>query len=131
MKQPNISKTPREPRLFGVAAPQRAAVIAPLSAARWLLLLVLAAGVYFFHGFLFPVLAALVIAFASWPLYRRLLAGVGGNRTIAATIAILLILTFLVVPITFAALFFSTSSLSLRSGSGNCSTLVTACENVP
>lgn len=102
MKQPNISKTPREPRLFGVAAPQRAAVIAPLSAARWLLLLVLAAGVYFFHGFLFPVLAALVIAFASWPLYRRLLAGLGGNRTIAATIAILLILTFLVVPITFA-----------------------------
>ena len=73
-----------------------------MSAARWLLVLIVAAGVYFFHGFLFPVLAALVIAFASWPLYRRLLAGVGGNRTIAATLAILFILAFLVVPIALA-----------------------------
>jgi predicted PurR-regulated permease PerM len=102
LKQPDISKHPREPRLFGVAASQRAAVIAPLSAARWLLVLIVAAGVYFFHGFLFPVLAALVIAFASWPLYRRLLVAVGGNRTMAATIAILLILAFLVVPISLA-----------------------------
>lgn len=90
------------PRLFGASAPQRAAVIAPLSAARWLLVLIVAAGVYFFHGFLFPVLAALVIAFASWPLYRRLLGAVDGNRTVAATIAILLILAFLVVPISLA-----------------------------
>jgi len=102
LRQPSTSKPPREPRLFGVPAPQRAAVIAPLSAARWLLLLIIAAGVYFFHGFLFPVLAALVIAFASWPLYRRLVAAVDGNRTIAATVAILLILAFLVVPISFA-----------------------------
>ncbi len=77
-------------------------MVPPLSAARWLLLLIMAAGVYFFHGFLFPVLAALVIAFASWPLYRRLLAAVGGNRTWAATIAILSILAFLVIPISFA-----------------------------
>ena len=82
--------------------PARAAVIAPLSAARWLLILVLAAGVYFFHGFLVPVLAALVIAFASWPLYRKLLAAVGGNRTVAATLALLLILAFLIVPIMMA-----------------------------
>jgi predicted PurR-regulated permease PerM len=82
--------------------PVHAAVIAPLSAARWLLILVLAAGVYFFHGFLVPVLAALVIAFASWPLYRKLLAAVGGNRTVAATLALLLILAFLVVPIIMA-----------------------------
>jgi predicted PurR-regulated permease PerM len=102
LKQRDTSKPPREPRLFGVPAPQRAAVIAPLSAARWLLVLIVAAGVYFFHGFLFPVLAALVIAFASWPLYRRLLAAVGDNRTVAATIAILLILAFLVIPISFA-----------------------------
>ncbi|CAM5648693.1 Putative transport protein YdiK [Mycolicibacterium aubagnense] len=80
----------------------RAAVIPPLSAARWLLVLVVAAGVYFFYGFLVPVLAALVIAFASWPLYRRLLAGVNGNRTIAATIALVLILAFLVIPISLA-----------------------------
>jgi predicted PurR-regulated permease PerM len=102
LKQPDISRQARVPRLFGASAPQRAAVIAPLSAARWLLVLIVAAGVYFFHGFLFPVLAALVIAFASWPLYRRLLAAVDNNRTVAATIAILLILAFLVVPISLA-----------------------------
>jgi predicted PurR-regulated permease PerM len=102
LQEREIRKVEREPRLFGVSAPLRAAVVPPLSAARWLLLLIVAAGVYFFHGFLFPVLAALVIAFASWPLYRRLLAAVGGNRTWAATIAILSILAFLVIPISFA-----------------------------
>lgn len=80
----------------------RSALIPPLSAARWLLVLIVAAGIYFFHGFLVPVLAALVIAFASWPLYRRLLSAVNGNRTIAATLAILLIIAFLVAPIALA-----------------------------
>ncbi|RUU98025.1 AI-2E family transporter [Mesorhizobium sp. M6A.T.Cr.TU.017.01.1.1] len=102
MKEARIRKPEGQQRLFGLSTPLRSAVIPPLSAARWLLVLIVAAGVYFFHGFLVPVLAALVIAFASWPLYRRLLAGVGGNRTIAATLAILFILTFLVVPIALA-----------------------------
>ncbi|MGX5804315.1 AI-2E family transporter [Bradyrhizobium sp. Arg314] len=100
MKRTEIQKPGQ--RLFGLSSPLRAAVIPPLSAARWLLVLIAAAGVYFFHGFLFPVLAALVIAFASWPLYRRLLTAVGGNRTVGATLAILFILTFLVVPIALA-----------------------------
>jgi predicted PurR-regulated permease PerM len=81
----------------------RAALVPPLSAARWLLVLIVAAGIYFFHGFLVPVLAALVIAFASWPLYRRLLTAVDGNRTIGATLALIFIVAFLVVPISFAA----------------------------
>jgi predicted PurR-regulated permease PerM len=102
LKEARIPKPERQQRLFGLSTPLRSAVIPPLSAARWLLVLIVAAGVYFFHGFLVPVLAALVIAFASWPLYRRLLAAVGGNRTIAATLAILFILTFLVVPIALA-----------------------------
>lgn len=102
MKAPQTKTPQKEPRLFGVAASNRAAVIAPLSAARWLLVLIVAAGVYFFYGFLVPVLAALVIAFASWPLYKRLLAAVNGNRTIGATIALLLILAFLVIPISMA-----------------------------
>lgn len=102
MKEPKIRAVERERPLFGTATPARAAVIAPLSAARWLLLLVIAAGVYFFHGFLVPVLAALVIAFASWPLYRKLLDALGGSRTAAASIALLLILGFLVVPIMLA-----------------------------
>ncbi|RWH42066.1 MAG: AI-2E family transporter, partial [Mesorhizobium sp.] len=107
MKEARIKKPEGQQRLFGLSTPVRSAVIPPLSAARWLLVLIVAAGVYFFHGFLVPVLAALVIAFASWPLYRRLLAAVGGNRTIAATLAILFILTFLVVPIALAGAYAS------------------------
>lgn len=90
------------PRWLGPNRTGQAALITPLSAARWLLVLVVAAAIYFFHGFLVPVLAALVIAFASWPLYRRLLVHVGGSTTIAATLALLAIITFLVVPIGIA-----------------------------
>lgn len=103
MNVTNPRKPEREQRLFGPAQPMRAALVPPLSAARWLLVLIVAAGIYFFHGFLVPVLAALVIAFASWPLYRRLLVAVDGNRTIGATLALLFIIAFLVVPISFAA----------------------------
>ncbi len=93
---------PQEPRWLGTTASSRIGLIPPLSAARWLLVAVLAAGIYFFHGFLVPILAAMVIGFASWPIYRDIVRRCGGNRTIAATIAILLILTFLIVPIVIA-----------------------------
>ncbi|HWK14619.1 MAG TPA: AI-2E family transporter [Rhizobiaceae bacterium] len=91
-----------EPRWLGATASPRTALVAPVSVARWLLVLVILAGVYFFHGFLVPVLAALVIGFASWPLYRDLRYAIGGSRTLAATIAILLILSFLIIPIVIA-----------------------------
>jgi predicted PurR-regulated permease PerM len=93
---------PKEPRWLGPVAPSRVALIPPISAARWLLILIVAAGIYFFHGFMVPVLAALVIGFASWPLYRELLRHVRGNTTIAASLAIIFILTFLIVPIGIA-----------------------------
>jgi len=93
---------PQEPRWLGSATPTRIALVPPLSAARWLLVLVFAAGIYFFHGFLVPVLAALVIGFASWPVYSDLLRRCGNNRPLAASIAIALILTFLVVPVVLA-----------------------------
>ncbi|MGX5666802.1 AI-2E family transporter [Rhizobium daejeonense] len=83
----------------------RAFLVGPRSAARWLLVFVLLAGVYFFHGFVVPVLAALVIGFASWPLFRRLQEYVGGNRTLAATIAIVFVISFIVVPISLAAFY--------------------------
>lgn len=67
-----------------------------------LLLLVLAAAVYFFSGFLVPVLAALIIGFASWPLYARLTKAMGGSTMWAATVALLIILLVLVVPLSFA-----------------------------
>ncbi|HEY5769051.1 MAG TPA: AI-2E family transporter [Terrimicrobium sp.] len=66
--------------------------------ARWLLFLVLAAGIYFFHGFLVPVLAALIIGFASWPLYKRLARTCNGHTTLAASIAMAIVLLVLVVP---------------------------------
>ncbi|NTJ42270.1 AI-2E family transporter [Agrobacterium larrymoorei] len=92
-----------EPRWLGPATPARIALVPSISAARWLLVLIVAAGIYFFYGFLVPVLAALVIGFASWPIYRELLRRVGGNTTVGATVALLLIITFLIVPIVIAA----------------------------
>lgn len=84
---------------------ERSAVVGPRSAARWLLLAILLASAYFFYGFLVPMLAAVVIGFASWPLYRPLLNAVNGNRTIAATIAIVLVVSFIVVPISLTAVY--------------------------
>jgi predicted PurR-regulated permease PerM len=82
-------------------------LIPSISAARWLLLLIALAAIYFFYGFIIPVLAALVIGFATWPLYSDLLRRTGNNKTIAATIAIILIVTFLVLPIVFAVIYTS------------------------
>ena len=107
MQQSDLRPVPPEPRLFGSVRPTGVALISSISAARWLLFFVILAGIYFFYTFAVPVLAALVIAFASWPLYRRLLVSVGGSRTIAASIAILMILTFIIVPILFAATYAS------------------------
>ncbi|RUT33173.1 AI-2E family transporter [Arsenicitalea aurantiaca] len=95
----------QEPRLLGLAAPARSALVTPISAARWLLLAVLIAFVYFFHSFLAPVLAALVIGFASWPIYRRVLAAMNGNRTLAASLMLAAIVTFLVVPVLIAVFY--------------------------
>lgn len=90
------------PRWLGPVAHSRTALIPPISAARWLLVLIVIAGIYFFHGFVVPVLAALVIGFASWPLYRRLLQNIGCNTTVGATLAIIFIIAFLLVPIGIA-----------------------------
>lgn len=79
-----------------------APIFADSSVARWLLVLVMIAGVYFFIDFLIPVLAALIICVASWPLYQRLLAGCGQRSTLAASIALGLIILCLVIPIVMA-----------------------------
>lgn len=70
--------------------------------ARVLLVLVLAAGVYFFIGFAVPVLAALIICFASWPIFRRLTEFCNHRRILAAGLAVCLILLCLVIPISVA-----------------------------
>ena len=80
-------------------------LLSPISVARWLLVFILIAGAYFFYGFFVPILAAVVIAFASWPLYRRLLNAVQGRRTLAAAIALLLVISFIVVPVSVASFY--------------------------
>ena len=92
---------------IGTAAAARAPLIPSVTAARWLLLGVALAAIYFFHGFLVPVLAALIIAFASQPVYRKLDRRLGGRRKISAAIAIFLILLFLILPIVFAVIYMS------------------------
>jgi len=77
-------------------------IISPISMARWLLVLVVAAGIYFFYGFIVPVLAALVIGFASWPFYEKFLTFIGSRRTLGASIAIAFIVAFIVGPISMA-----------------------------
>ena len=104
-----INRDPNEPlierTLFVSGQRSRSVLVTPHSIARWLLVFVLLAGVYFFQGFLVPALAALIIGFASWPLYRRLLDSMGGNRTVGATIAILLVIFFIVAPISLTAVY--------------------------
>lgn len=74
-------------------------IVSNVAVIRALLVVILAAGVFFFIGFLVPVLAALVICFASWPLYKRLLRVCHGNSILAASIAMMAILLGIVVPL--------------------------------
>ncbi|MFO1139069.1 MAG: AI-2E family transporter [Paracoccus sp. (in: a-proteobacteria)] len=83
----------------------RQPLVTNLSAARWLLLGIVAASIYFFHGFLVPVLAATVIALASWPLRERAAFQLRLGRTGAAVLLILVLICFLVIPITMAMLY--------------------------
>src|SRR5699024_128652 len=70
--------------------------------ARWLLLIIAVAGLYFLQDFLVPVLAALIIGLASWPRYQQLVASCGHRRSLAATLALLIVLVVLVVPLGIA-----------------------------
>ncbi|ASK35255.1 AI-2E family transporter [Alloalcanivorax mobilis] len=73
--------------------------------ARWLLVLLLVVAAYFFRGFLIPILAALIIGFSSWPLYQRLHARCGGRDLLSASLAIIVIVLGLVIPIAMALTF--------------------------
>ncbi len=96
------------PRIEPVAAPRPRTgfsgvpLIGTRSVARWLLVVVLAASAWFFHGFLAPVLAAMIIAFATWPLHQRTQSSLNIGSTASAALLVLIILLFLVVPFAFA-----------------------------
>lgn len=85
-------------------------LLTDISAARWLLFAILAASVYFFHGFIVPVLAASVIAVASWRLRERAVHQMGMGRTTASAALVLTLVCFLVVPI-ILALFYAFNEL--------------------
>jgi predicted PurR-regulated permease PerM len=76
-----------------------AQIFSNVAVSRTLLILILCAGVFFFIGFLVPVLAALIICFASWPLYNGLLASCNNRSALAASIAICAIILGLVIPL--------------------------------
>lgn len=78
-------------------------LLMPTPLARWMLVGLFALAVYFFYGFIVPVLIALVISVATWPLYQRLLARVHHRRTLAATIALIIAIIFLVAPLVIMA----------------------------
>ncbi|ARO15833.1 hypothetical protein BVG79_p1000031 (plasmid) [Ketogulonicigenium robustum] len=81
----------------------RRPLITDQAAVRWLLLALLAASVYFFHGFIVPVLAATIIAFAAWPLRQHLVYRM--NSLLAATLLVLTLVCFIVLPILLAILY--------------------------
>ncbi|KGJ07859.1 AI-2E family transporter [Paracoccus versutus] len=83
----------------------RPPLLTNISAARWLLLAIVAASIYFFHGFLVPVLAAMVIALASWPLRERAAHQLNLGRTGAATLLVLVLVCFLLIPIAMALIY--------------------------
>lgn len=72
---------------------------------RWLLVFVILAGLYFLRGFLVPVLAALIIALASWRLYQRLLRRCGGRDALAASLALGIVVLVLIIPLSLALSF--------------------------
>lgn len=80
-------------------------VLPPFLIARWLLLLVVLAGLFFLKDFIVPVLGALIIGLASWPAYKKLLNRFNGRTLIAATVAIFIVIGVLIVPLFFALSF--------------------------
>ena len=91
-------------RATGLRA-HRQPLLTNISAARWLLLAIVMASIYFFHGFLVPVLAATVIGLASWPIRSRGVHQLGLGRTLTAAAMVLVLVCFLVIPIAMALVY--------------------------
>src|SRR5690625_7098155 len=80
-------------------------VLPPYLIARWLVLIVLLVGLFFLKDFLIPVLGALVIGLASWPFYKKLLARCRYRYTVAATLALFMVIGFLLFSLALALSF--------------------------
>ncbi|REF68882.1 MULTISPECIES: AI-2E family transporter [Paracoccus] len=101
---PAAAALQQSPKQVGLRL-HRPPLLTNISAARWLLLAIVAASIYFFHGFLVPVLAAMVIALASWPLRERAAHQLNLGRTGAATLLVLVLVCFLLIPIAMALIY--------------------------
>lgn len=80
-------------------------VLPPFLIARWLLFLLILAGLFFLKGFIVPVLGALIIGLASWPAYKKLRNYFAGRDILSATVALLIVIGVIIVPLTFALTF--------------------------
>lgn len=105
MNDPRTPVPKDQQRWLGAVPSVRVPIVPLIAVARWLLVLIVIAGIYFFSGFVIPVLAALVIGFATWPLFRDLTRLCGGNTKLSASIALICILVFLIVPMLVAVSF--------------------------
>lgn len=66
---------------------------------RLTLLLILVAGIYFFHSFAKPIITAFIIVIITWPAYMKMLAYFNYKHKTAASIATLAAIIFLVTPL--------------------------------
>lgn len=66
--------------------------------AKWIIILILGLGVVFFHEFLVPALAAMIITFVTWRPYTDLVRFCRGNTLVAASLATAFIVLVIIVP---------------------------------
>lgn len=66
--------------------------------AKWLIIFILITGVYFFNVFILPVLAAMIIGFATWPTHQNLVHFCRGKTWLSASIMMTLIILVIIVP---------------------------------
>lgn len=105
----------RIPEKSGSLPPQPAhphPLVTNQSIARWLLVMVIAASIYFFHGFLLPMLAAGIMAVATRRVRSRFVEKIGLGCNLTAVLLVLLVLVLLIVPL-FLVLAFAVEELRL------------------
>ncbi|AGA64451.1 hypothetical protein B488_04590 [Liberibacter crescens BT-1] len=100
-KNSHSFETQDKPRWIGAIPSFKEAILRPLVIARWIIILIVLGAVYFFQGFFVPILTALVIGIASWPLHKRIVIKTGGCSNISSVISLSLIFIILIIPISF------------------------------
>ncbi|MFV0256435.1 AI-2E family transporter [Candidatus Liberibacter solanacearum] len=79
----------------------REIILNPQRIMRWTIIFIVLACIYFLKGFFAPVLTALIIGFASWPIYSLFISKEEKSFTLEATIATLTIILLFIIPLLF------------------------------